>query len=471
MMIYCALEGDQVDLREKVTKLINTGLDSHDPEVQKVYARLIGYISKRDRASFIKQGLNNPDLEVQRVYAWMIGCVLEGDRVDLIKQGLNNPDPEVQRVCAGRINHVLEGDQVDLREKVFKLINTGLDSPDPEVQKVYAGMIDYVSERDRANLIKQGLDNPDPEVQRVCAGMIYCALEGDQFDLREKVFKLINTGLDSPDPEVQKVYARMINNALKGEQDDLREKVIKLINIGLDNPDPEVQRVYAGMIDYVSERDRANLIKQGLDNPDPEVQRVCARRINYVSERDKTDILRKINENKLEHIFIEPPLYDNKLISKDKFTRKSFTKTGSETTLVGGDLKDKVIVRHLKPEAFRNWQTLYEDHNLWKNAGFDYVPIEPIVSFHLNKDGLVDVYSGILDLNFDDWNNKTGGKFYNELLEERNKILSILSSLGIKHGHDHNRNFCLRFFRDSSGKVDLTRQPRIYLIDFDEAVS
>ena len=165
---------------------------------------------------------------------------------------------------------------------------------------------------------------------------------------------------------------------------------------------------------------------------------------------------------------IKPPLY-NKDIDTEHFSRQAFEKTGSGTTLVGGKLKDKAIVRHIKPKAFLAWQRLYEDYTLWQNAGFDYVPIEPILSYRLNKEGLVDVFSGVLDLNLSKWE-KTD-MFTDKLQQQKDKILEVLDTLNIQHGHAHEQNFCLRFFRDENGGIDFKRIPRLYLIDFDQAVS
>ena len=106
-------------------------------------------------------------------------------------------------------------------------------------------------------------------------------------------------------------------------------------------------------------------------------------------------------------MLIEPPLYSGIDLGQEHFQRKQFKKTGSETTLVGGNLKDKTIIRHITPEAFKSWQQAYENYQIWRDAGFDYVPIEPIQSFRFNNDGLVDVYSGILDLSFAQWRHMT----------------------------------------------------------------
>ena len=50
-------------------------------------------------------------------------------------------------------------------------------------------------------------------------------------------------------------------------------------------------------------------------------------------------------------------------------------------------------------------------------------------------------------------------------------IEKVLLSQEISHGHPHDGNFCLRFFRDQENRPDFTRTPRLYLIDFDQAIS
>ena len=210
------------------------------------------------------------------------------------------------------------------------------------------------------------------------------------------------------------------------------------------------------------------IIKAGLDKEDVTIQKACAEMILDAPENDKKTLF-ELAQKKLGNILVEPPLY-NKEISRDVFKRKEFVKTGSGTTLLGGKLKDKTIIRHLQPKAFLAWQKIYEDHQLWKQNDFDYVPIEPIQSYRLNKKGLVDVYSGVLDLSFGSWLSMTD-EFKSELTADAKKIETILEKQNVQHGHTHEYNFCLRFFRDANGKVDFNKKPRIYLIDFDQAIS
>ncbi|MEK7625711.1 MAG: hypothetical protein AAB467_05215, partial [Patescibacteria group bacterium] len=209
-------------------------------------------------------------------------------------------------------------------------------------------------------------------------------------------------------------------------------------------------------------------IQTGLESDDLAVQRAYVTAIWCAPDAYQEKLL-ELARKKLGNKLVDPPLYDNK-ISNSSFQREKFNKTGSETTILGGQLKDKTIIRHLKPDAFLAWQKLYEDYPMWQNEGFDYVPIEPIQSYHLNKKGLVDVYSGVLDLSLDAWK-KMGGKFSAALKDDVHKIRTIVHRERIEHGHMHSANFCLRFFRDADGNVDFDRKPRIYLIDFDMAIS
>ena len=218
-------------------------------------------------------------------------------------------------------------------------------------------------------------------------------------------------------------------------------------------------------------QERASLIKQALSQEDPEVQRKAAEMILCAPKQERASLIKIAFYAGLGNEIVKSPLYDNSNFDKERFKRKMFEKTGSETTLVGGTLKDKLIIRHVKPSAFLAWQKIYENHQVWKNNGFDYVPIEPIQSYRLNKKGLVDVFSGVLDLSLAQWAKVSGDMFMEELGKQKHNIISVLERQGIRHGHTHDRNFVLRFFRNKDGNSDLNQVPRLYAIDFDAAFS
>ena len=133
-------------------------------------------------------------------------------------------------------------------------------------------------------------------------------------------------------------------------------------------------------------------------------------------------------------------------------------------------MKDKTIIRHIPAQHFLAWKELYEDYAFWQDRGFTYVPIEPIISYDLGKDGTVAVFAGVLDLSLATWKDMAG-PFQGELEIQKNRILSALDEKGFEHGHNHDNNFCLRLVRNAQGQPRFDVLPRLYLIDFDQAVS
>src|SRR3989338_9349283 len=178
---------------------------------------------------------------------------------------------------------------------------------------------------------------------------------------------------------------------------------VSLIKQALSQEDPEVQRKAAEMIWFAPEQERVSLIKQALSQEDPEVHRKAAEMIWFAPEQERVSLIKIAFDAGLGNEIIKPPLYDRSNLDKERFQRKEFEKTGSETKLVGGALKDKLIIRRIQPKAFLAWQKIYENYQAWKDNGFDYVPIEPIQSYKLNKEGKVDVFSGVLDLSLTEW--------------------------------------------------------------------
>jgi hypothetical protein len=162
--------------------------------------------------------------------------------------------------------------------------------------------------------------------------------------------------------------------------------------------------------------------------------------------------------------YIQPPIY-----------KKDFVKRGwAELTINNNALMWKTIVRHFPPEQFLAWKKLYEDHALWKEHWFDYVPIEPIQAFYQRESWLIDVYAGVLDCNL----NTRVNEYLNwirvrELYNDREKIQDIFNKIRFSHGHNSGNpwmnNCVLRFRRTEEGGVDFTKKPRIYVIDFDQA--
>lgn len=158
------------------------------------------------------------------------------------------------------------------------------------------------------------------------------------------------------------------------------------------------------------------------------------------------------------------------LNKEGKLKRKEFKKSGSETILLGDRLAGKAIVRIIKEEPFLAWKKAFEAVDYWRRKGFDYIPIEPILSRNGKlraskmKDGKYRVVCRVLGENLSeflsDQNQKNLELFQDDLRKQWSKITSGLDDLGINHGHPHWANMCVEM---KNGK------PRLYAIDFDQA--
>ncbi len=155
------------------------------------------------------------------------------------------------------------------------------------------------------------------------------------------------------------------------------------------------------------------------------------------------------------------------MVGKSGIIRGKLRKTGSETIVLGGPLLGKAIIRIVTNEAFQSWKKAFEAEKVWRELGFDYVPIEPILKIggklraFKTKEGLWRVSTKVLGPSLYDI--KLSGKFgtYKEqLLLMQKKINEGLDKLRIKHEHPHEGNFCIEFH---DGKI------RLYAIDFDMA--
>jgi len=348
----------------------------------------------------------------------------------------------------------------------------------------------HILSQDAENMaisIMDALQNNDIEIQRIAASIINNAPEDQQRSLREMVYKKIVEALNNPNIEIQRIAVNMIQFMPEDTRDSIKDLVLKRIIDAFNSNDVGKQKIMAKKIDSAPVESQDNLreivyqkILEALNQEDIRIQRLAATMVQY-APKNKQEKLRGIVKIKYESAkqqkkfnqIVEPPLYTRSENSNSSiFSRDKLSKTGTETTLLlGNKFKDNLIIRHLEEPCFLAWQKAYESYTHWSKAGFDYIPIEPIHSFKYSEHTqLVDVAAGVLDLNLDEWYQFSGDTFKEYLDEQKDKIISTLKELGITHGHANNANFCLRFYRNEDGGVDINRMPRIYLIDFDKAV-
>ena len=461
----------RIELQNMVSELVRNYLDSPDIEIKKKAIDLIYYIKNEDKIPVLRRLLTNPDnVEVALKSINIINSVSIEEVTSLIELGLKNHNIEIQKSVIKIIPSALEKDEEKLWNIALKIIKNALTSSDIEKQKSISEIISCVPNiQEKEGLleillanINSGLSNPNTEIQKKYIDMI---------PYLGKPSEIIERELQNSNMEVYKNLSMLFTYILPPE------KRIPYIKQGMENSDIEIWGPASDCILRVDGEDRLALvdlllerIKEGLMNEDISTQKKAMGFIWHVPKNRIKEIVDLIKERGLGNELIKPALYAKTDVANEKFSRQKFNKTGSGTTLLGGELKDKTIIRHIQPYAFLTWQKLYENYQIWREAGFDYVPIEPINSYRLNEDGLVDVYSGVLDVNFMKWETYVG-LFKDELNKKFNLIKKIIDDLKMTHGHPHESNFCLRFFRDENGQPDFNREPRIYLIDFDQAVS
>lgn len=161
-----------------------------------------------------------------------------------------------------------------------------------------------------------------------------------------------------------------------------------------------------------------------------------------------------------------------------------FVKTGSETFLLSGKLAGKVIARVIPKESADKWREALESPH-WRRRGFDYVPIEPILSLDeiekaygldsvsmdkLRKlknraspiEGREVVFAKVL-MGPTVWAMRLeceGPYVRKESREQMKRIEDTLKEIGIDHQHVKGDNFVV--VREDGAR-------RYYLIDFDQA--
>lgn len=427
---------------------------------------------------------------------------------NIIQNGLGSSDPEVVKNSAYIYWRSLL-DNTEFTNKILEFIKSGLADSNRDTQLIAAHTIRYLPDKEKLDIINTALDIPNLEIKKKATEAITWlepTLESDEQEqllesIKQKILDIVRGGLSTPDEEIDVKIIELISSLDPIQQEEYLkwglmknnqkvrlaclDKVIsgsfpdysKFVDLALESNDPYVQYKSIELNEYLTPEERLqvkdkikDIIEANLDNQNPEEQRIYKNMIFFTLRGKHKELLDKVIKN-FGNIAAEPPLYDKYDIDKVHFSRTDFDKnSGAETTLIGGPLKDKVILRHFTPETFIAWQKLYEDANLWDNYGFDYVPIEPILAYHPSPKGMVDVYSGVLDIDYAHWV-ELGGGFHNELQFDRDKIHNVLKDQKFNHGHEHAWNFCLRFFRDLNGKVMFDKKPRVYLIDFDRAAS
>jgi len=192
-------------------------------------------------------------------------------------------------------------------------------------------------------------------------------------------------------------------------------------------------------------------------------------------ERKKAFSLLKLNSSECKSI-VSSGLYkrDPEKVGFREISNLKGTESIDGTLTLSSKLYDKGLIRRIKSRPFMAWHKAFSSPKKWNDAGFDYVPVEPIMSFSPTQNGKsMDVSVATLDMTLSRYISSFDNK-PTRLLEMKDRILQTLREIGAPFApgtprHEHNSNFCLRFARTESGDIDFSKEPRLYIIDFDHS--
>lgn len=350
-----------------------------------------------------------------------------------------------------------------------------------EIRKI-ENQLKYSEQLELFDLLSVLLESSDIEIRRVAVKNISKVNAQEEFLLQQKADTVIEQAVNSSDIQVLRIGMNMIDYASAGMRDKLIDISYHQIVRGLNSGDILKQKIFAKKINILSEDKRIELFNilyiemlKWLKTKDVFAIRSVSQMVKYLPTGMQEEIKPLLNqfyeENKNNPELIKSGVYYG-LASADlsKQNRVNFSKTGSRMILLFAEkLKYRALIRIVEDSCFLEWKRAYEASGLWKSLGFDYVPIEPIISYNRRKDGATNCVTGILDLNYDEWLSISGGKFKVELDTQKKKIDEGFKLLSIKHGHLNDDNYCLRFYRDMEGNIDFSKIPKIMVIDFDRA--
>ncbi|MFC1690585.1 hypothetical protein ACFL0W_00265 [Nanoarchaeota archaeon] len=306
--------------------------------------------------------------------------------------------------------------------------------------------------------------------------------------INEKEFYILNRRLSEKEfnkivnslPKKLKKFAVLLRHrnlykqdeALRGlglakyQKDSCAILVEQLLFIDVDNTDVDhvdyLCSMTIGSLFQLKSVESVSLVELFLHRTDYPLSQASAQNFLELLS-DKTEHLKLYSKQRAE--FFEQ---DRRGFRRSSATRKIFEKTGSDIILLGGNLAGKIIVRVISEKAFLAWKKAFEAEEAWKKAGFDYIPVEPIVRSpssgelmaYKQKDESIKVYSKVLGRDLVSISEIQDVDKFMEYNKVREKIIRVLDDLKIFHGHLHSGNFCF----DKEGK-------KLYVIDFDQAIS
>ncbi|PID30921.1 hypothetical protein CR973_00650 [Candidatus Saccharibacteria bacterium] len=493
--------------------------DEHDPNrepdnemfaILNVAYRLVPRVNREDQDE-LKELLAHRArllLEDVKLSAPALGVVIE----ELIPQASELDQDELKELAARRIRLMLEETETEWKFDVFECISV-------------AELIDSLGDDDKyrfkelvADRIRSALEDPKSSQSdiRYAVDSISAAKEETQTELKGLVADRIRSALGEAGNECDMSAMRSIGSVTHlicdadiEDQREFRSCIADRIRSALEKTELDAPLLYhaLGLIAYAEAGDRgelralaerriisvaekelsedivellpyvnedarakfiARILQSGLD--------IGARRTaaSYICDIEEKAIKEKLYEIHREHPTVKPekdltknPLYD---IAKEKGVVE-ITKDGLK--ICASPREQETSIRRTPLRSAAVWRWAYGSWPAWREAGFNYVPIEPFLGVMPinNPDTTAEPEVAVATTNLRGLPYSYASYYFREFASELNAmketIFDTLSTLGVNPFNLHDGTFVVVPFVKEGGEVDYSRCPRIYATCFD----
>lgn len=406
--------------------------------------------------------------ENKRKALMLIPQISEQQRFHLFKKIFQDKNIEISpnNDIVKLINTFPENEQEKIRKELFKRLKQDINDEDILTRWSVITMIEIAPKTDQLSLIEQALQDRNVHLRCEVVKHISRIQGEDKQRLFEQTF---NDREAEVRTRAAKEFCRDIWKAPKIDRPKLIEQARQIQNSDLSTAIEKY--ISLGLLDTDFKVDLDDHSVTLETSPKDSDQTQYAQDLIKYLTQTNPELLQQWKT--LAQI---TPLYKD---VQEPFFVKPFSKTGSGTTLLDQgfvegheSLRNRAIIRHIDVGPYQGWKRAYEDVEFWKNHGFDYVPVEPIVKATLNPQTYrVDVVTRVFPApSVAIWNQNV--ELYTQAIDEQvEKIKKALEALGVDHGHTHEDNFIVYFDRDEHGEPILENPPKVYVIDFDRAIS
>jgi HEAT repeat protein len=469
-MIEFAKEEDRANL-------ISQELKSDNWDIKEKAARAIKLAKEEDRGrlqnelkNVISEELESGSPYTRRIAIKIIKFAREENRGGLILKGLQDDDWNVQEMAARVIEFAKKEDRGVLQDELKNIVLKGSEDSDPYTRKMVARIIEFAKEEDRGELILKGSENSDSSVREITISMAKFAKEEDR---KGFILKGLKDGW-----YVKRMAAGMIEFAREEDREELQEELKNVILKGLKEDNWHIQRVVAGMIEFAREEDKEelqeelkNVILEKLESDDWNTQEVVEM-IKLAKEVDLGELLQKADKHidsyrdQLKTVK-NHPFYTYRDGSPKPINTNNGVNIAREPKLTG-----KAYMKTTNFKSFFIQKEAFEAYDVWKELGFDHIPVESILDYSVTNEDEIRSFNKLYDDPLYKVDTTDVYFMHKKAIDDQiSRIMKGLNILGINLVGLSNKHICVSWERTSEGDYNLSKPPKLFLVNWNWAES